>query len=393
MRRVNSGRSVWLCGSAAIALVLAALGACGDEASPPNEGASPDGGAQGGSGGSVAAGGSGGQGGSAGSVAGGSGGSGGGAGSMSADPGRPIPTGACRPEGPTPDRLGSARSVLYSGPRPLDVLAERRGQLFVLDTMDGIFRLSEGETELERVVAVPTAEFLVADLNLYWPRDKGLWRASITATDATPAPIATQLAHEIALLRYDGTHLYFADPAAGGAYRVAIMGGALQTIAASTIKVRDQAVQSGFVFLADSASKRVQRLPLTGGEAVAASPVALSELTALATDGDTVYWADDFELVASTKADPAARSSLAIAGPRASGRPARVVWLELAGERLFFRDDGGNVGWSALDGKSCALVVAGASGLAGADVDADGKVAYLSVAMGALHELWRVDLP
>ena len=311
---------------------------------------------------------------------------------MMEDPGRPIPAAACRPEGTSPDQLGSRRSVLYSGPRPLGAVAERRGQLFVLDTKDGILRLSEGETELERVVAVPASEFLVADLNVYWPSEKGLWRAGIAVTDATPDPIATQLGHEIALLRYDGTHLYFADPSAGGAYRVAIMGGALETVATTAIKALDMSVQSGFVFLADGNSKRVQRLPLTGGDAVAASPVALSELSALATDGNTVYWADDFERVASTKAAPAARSSLATPGPRTSGRPARVLWLELAGERLFVRDDGGNVGWTALDGKSCGLAVKGASGLAGADVDADGKAVFLSVATGATHELWRVSL-
>jgi len=356
------------------ALLLGALGvttACGSETSEPNAGEQIDSGGSGGSGAASGAGGAG--------------------GTMMVDPGRPIPSAACRPMGPTAEQLGSARTVLYSGPRKLGALAERRGQLFVVDAMDGILRLSQGETQLERVTAVPATEFLVADLNLYWSHDGGLWRAGINAVDATPAPVAMQLGHQVALLRNDGTHLYFADPSARGLYRLPIAGGPVETVA-SAVDARDQVVQSGFVYFADAASKRVQRVPITGGDAMPASPVALSEPTALATDGNTLYWADDFELVASAKDDPAARSSLAIAGLRASGRPARVLRLELAGERLYFSDDGGNLGWSALDGKTCGLVVKGVAGLASSDVGADGAAAYLLVTAGSTHELWRVAL-
>jgi hypothetical protein len=151
---------------------------------------------------------------------------------------------------------------------------------------------------------------------------------------------------------------------------------------------RDLAVQSGFVFIADRASNRVQRVPITGGATMPASPLALSEPTALATDGSTVYWADDFELVATSMNDPAGRKSLAIAGTRTSGRPARVLQLELAGERLYFLDDGGNFGWTALDGKTCGLIVNGIA-LTSMDIDADGEAAYLLV---ATHELWRISL-
>lgn len=306
------------------------------------------------------------------------------------DPGRPIPASACRPEGPTADQLGSKRTVLYSGPRPLAAVTERRGQVFVADTQAGILRLGEGKTEFERVVALGVGEFLVADLNLYWSREKGLWRAGLNAIDATPDPVAAQLGHEIALLRYDGTHLYFADPMARGAYRVPLMGGALETIASGS-DVRDQVVEAGYLYYADGASKRVQRVVVAGGAMpVPVSPAALSEPTAVAAAGELVYWADDFELVKSE--DASARSSLAIAGPRASGRPGRVVRLELVDQRLYFTDDGGNLGWTALDGKSCGLIVKNAA-LRGTDIDADGEAAYLTVANGAVHELWRVSLP
>ncbi|HMI93649.1 MAG TPA: hypothetical protein VK509_19885, partial [Polyangiales bacterium] len=252
--------------------------------------------------------------------------------------------------------------------------------------MDGVLRLPEGENELERVTTVPATEFLVADLNVYLFHDDGLWRVGINAVDAVPDPVATKLGHHVTLLRNDGTHLYFADRDARGAYRVPIAGGAVETIA--SVDARDLAVQSGFVFLADRASNRVQRVPISGGATMAASPVALSEPTAVATDGNTVYWADDFELVASSQDDPAARKSIAIAGTRATGRPARVLRLELAGERLYFLDDGGNFGWTALDGKTCGLLVSGIA-LTSMDIDAKGEAAYLLV---ATHELWRVAL-
>ena len=321
------------------------------------------------------------------------------------DPGRPIPASACRPEGPTADQLGSKRTVLYSGPRPLAAVTERRGQVFVADTQDGILRLGEGKTEFERVVALGVGEFLVADLNLYWSREKGLWRAGLNAIDATPDPVAAQLGHEIALLRYDGTHLYFADPMARGAYRVPLMGGALETIASGS-DVRDQVVEAGYLYyamadgwllswttpsgLGEGASKRVLRVVVAGGAMpVPVSPAALSEPPAIAAAGELVYWADDFELVKSE--DASARSSLAIAGPRASGRPGRVVRLELVDERLYFTDDGGNLGWTALDGKSCGLIVKNAS-LSGSDIAADGEAAYLTIANGAVHELWRISV-
>jgi hypothetical protein len=388
VRRAKSGACVWLCGGA---LALKALGGCGSETGDPNAATQPDssvpsGGASGanpasGSGDAAARGGSGGL-----------AGAGGTAGAMTADPGRPIPSGACRPDGPSADKLGAARTVLYSGPRKLGALSERRGQVFVLDTMAGILRLSEGATELERVTAVPASEFLVADLNVYVFHDDGLWRVGISAVDAIPDPVAVRLGHQVALLRNDGTHLYFADARPRGLYRVPIAGGPLETIA-SAVDARDQVVQSGFVYFADGADKRVQRVPITGGAPMPVSPVALSEPTAVAVAGDAVYWADDFELVASSSANTTARSSLAIAGLRASGRPARVLRLELAGERLYFSDDGGNLGWTALDGKTCGLIAKGVAGLTSTDIAADGKAAYLSVAAGSVHELWRVSLP
>jgi hypothetical protein len=277
--------------------------------------------------------------------------------------------------------------VLYSGPRLLRALAERRGQLFALDAMDGVMRLPAGALDLERVTAVPATEFLVADLNVYLFHDDALWRVGINAVDAIPDPVAVKLGHEVTLLRNDGMHLYFADPNAHGLYRVPLAGGAVETLA-TVVEPRDLAVQSGFVYFADGVSERVQRVPITGGAEVSASPMALSYATALAIDGDDVYWADDFEILVSSKDDPAARKSLAIAGTRNSGRPGRVLQLELIGERLYFLDDGGNLGWTALDGETCALVVKNI-GIKRMDIAADGKAAYLLVAS---HELWRISL-
>lgn len=310
---------------------------------------------------------------------------------MPVDRGRPVPPDACRPDGPTPDQLGAKRSVLYSGPRALGALAERRGQLFVVDSADGLLRLPDGKTELERAVAGAVGEFLVADLNLYWLREGGLWRASISDTNATPDPVAMQLGHQASLLRFDADHLYFADTAARGAFRIAITGGMVETIA-SGLDVRDQVVQSGFVYLADASSKRVRRVMVDGSAPMVMSPAALSEIDALATDGVGLYWADDFELVATKLDDPTSRKSLATAGPRADGSPARLVRLEVADKRLYFSDDGGNFGWTALDGSKCGLIVKAAGTLNGSDVAADGKAAFLSLATASAHELWRLSL-
>jgi len=146
------------------------------------------------------------------------------------------------------------------------------------------------------------------------------------------------------------------------------------------------------VYVADAASKRVQRVPVEGGPLEVVSPVALSEIDAIAIDSNAIYWADDFELIATKLDDPISRTSLATAGPRADGSPAKLVRLELAGKRLYFSDDGGNVGWTELDGKKCGLAVQGAGTLHGSDIDADGENAFLSVETAGAHELWRVGL-
>jgi hypothetical protein len=161
---------------------------------------------------------------------------------------------------------------------------------------------------------------------------------------------------------------------------------------ASGVDARDLAVQASFVYVADAASKRVQRVPVEGGPLEVVSPVALSEIDAIAIDSNAIYWADDFELIATKLDDPTSRTSLATAGPRADGSPAKLVRLELAGKRLYFSDDGGNVGWTELDGKKCGLAVQGAGTLHGSDIDADGENAFLSVETAGAHELWRVGL-
>lgn len=264
--------------------------------------------------------------------------------------------------------------------------------LFVIDSTDGLLRLQDGAAALELAVASASiSEFLVADLNLYWVRAGGLWRISINAVNAGPDPVAMQLGHPASLLRFDADHVYFADTAGHGVFRVTIMDGMVEMLATGA-DARDLAVQSSFVYVADASSKRVQRVPVDSGPLEVMSPVALSEIDALAVDGTGIYWADDFELVATKPDDPTSRTSLATAGPRGDGSPAKLVRLELAGKRLYFSDDGGNVGWTELDGKKCGLVVKGAGTLHGSDIDADGENAFLSVETAGAHELWRVSL-
>ncbi len=333
-----------------------------------------------------------GTGGSAGTApGGGSGGTSGTGGTPVEGPTRPIPPGACRPSGP-PSGFGSVRSVLYSGPRELGALAVRRGQVFVLDPADGLLRLPEGATEFERAVAGTVEQFLIADLNLYWSRDKGLWRASVAATDAIPDAVATQLNYQVALLRFDSTHLYFADPQARVLLRAPITDGALETIATG-VQANDQVLQSGFVYFADAVSAQIRRVKVEGGTVEPVATGGGSAPTAVVTDGKTVFFTDGFAVMAAPVDGSTQYESLAVGGPGpAADRPARIEWLELAGKRLYFTDSSGDLGWIATDGSECGLIVQAAGTLAGADIDADGEAAYLSVQTGSAHELWRLTL-
>jgi len=62
----------------------------------------------------------------------------------------------------------------------------------------------------------------------------------------------------------------------------------------------------------------------------------------------------------------------------------------VAATRVYWADDAGNLGWTATDGASCALLVKAAGEVRGWDID-DTSV-YLAVSMPAAQgfELWKL---
>jgi hypothetical protein len=75
--------------------------------------------------------------------------------------------------------------------------------------------------------------------------------------------------------------------------------------------------------------------------------------------GNTVYWSDDGGLHSTPLSSPA--SGMQLSRP-ASGGPFgadRVNNIVLLGDRLYWCDSEGYVGWTKTDGSQCDVVVAG----------------------------------
>ncbi|MFI5308562.1 MAG: hypothetical protein ACHQ53_14480, partial [Polyangiales bacterium] len=203
---------------------------------------------------------------------------------------------ACAPNGPLLTELGAAGAVQYMGPRKLVGVASGSVGLFALDPADGILRMPMGKTALERVVVTKTAsEFLSADLHVYWYENAVIWRVSNSAIDAIPDRVGGGLSHPALLLNYDAANLYFADRDAKTIERLTLTGETFATLA-SGVDARDLKLHAGLLYYADAISQQVYRVSAKGDVA----PELLTSgtnfsVSALDTDGTTLFWADGAE--------------------------------------------------------------------------------------------------
>jgi hypothetical protein len=321
--------------------------------------------------------------------AGGVGAGAGGAGGAAVPVDQTIPEGACVPEGPSADQLGATRTVVYSGPRVLGAIAVRRENLLVADAEAGLFRIASGETTFERVVTARVSEFLAADLNLYWYEDSAIWRASLSATEATPDPVAQNLSGAMSVRAFDETNLY-AFSAAHTIVTLPIAGGAATTLA-SGVDVDDFELHAGFLCYADRTSRHVLRVSVDGGESQRLTTSAGRALAAVATDGTTLYWSDGIAILAASIEDGSDRSAIGVAGPAPGGGRSAVQRMRRIDDRLYWSDGAGNLGWTAADGSECALIVGAVPALRG--WDADGVAMYTTSSKdSSTRELWRIEL-
>jgi len=309
---------------------------------------------------------------------------------VDAGPPEPVPAGACVPQGPRADQLGATRAVLYAGERALGAVAVQRQGVFVADADAGIFRIDPGGTALERVVSARTSEFLAADLNLYWFESGSIHRASLNATDATPDPVAEGLPAMITLGAFDETNLYAHDGARRQLSRLPIAGGTALPLA-SGVRVQGMKLHAGFLYYSELDAAQVFRLRSDGGDPQQLTSESNASLGAVETDGTTLYWSTGIQIRAAALDPPVTSKPLGVGGPRAQGGRGSVTRALLVGDRPYWSDREGSLGWTAVDGSVCALVVSGVTQINGWDVD-DSAV-YLSTAgRNATSELWRIAL-
>jgi len=279
---------------------------------------------------------------------------------------------------------------VYSGSRALRSIAVRRDNVLVADADAGLFRIAPGSSMFERVVAASVSDFLAGDLNLFWFENRAIWRASLSATDATPDPVAQNLTAMIAVRAFDETNLYVIDATARVITTLPIAGG-MATNLASGVEALDLELHAGFLYYAELASHHVLRVSVGGGEPERLTTSAGKALAAVVTDGTALYWSDGIAIYAASIDDVQDRSAIGVAGPGAGGGRSAVQRIRRVDDRLYWSDGGGNLGWTAADGSECALIVAGVADLRGWDVD--DAAAYVTLgADSASSELWRIEL-
>jgi len=352
-----------------VSLVLVVSG-CDGSKSEGDSGGSSGGSATGGSAGAGVTGGS--------NSTGGTSGSGGGfAGSISAGTGgmpdfnRPgvIETGPdCWPFGPDAIKLGTAYEPL---------LDEIVGRIVALEsglsgtyaaTTERLYRFAPGSATPELVVEdddfgssnSPGADGMlrVDTTHVYWASNTDVRRASVD--DFTVETIVSDIAN-IDFLELDAENVYFCVRETNVIYKAPLAGGAAVEISNGQVSVQDMKVHAGYVYVSDFNSDRVVRFPVTGGEPQYVSPVGLFQLGNRPSE-DTVYWADDGGLYSTPLATPTAQTRLSRPTNTGPFGVARVNNIVLRGDRLFWLDSDGNVGWTKTDGSQCDLTVrAGAS--------------------------------
>jgi hypothetical protein len=279
------------------------------------------------------------------------------------------------------------------GSRRLSGVASTTGGVFVGDLDAGLFRIPTGGGAPARVVATTAAaDFLAADLHAYWFESNAIYKASLDATDATPGLVGGGLPHPVSLFNFDTTNLYFVDGQAQVIVRLALAGGAPAPVA-SPVVVQDLVLRAGFLYFSEGSQKQVYRVSIKDGSTSEAltSGVNVSP-RAVEADATTLYWVDDIQILSTPIGKPGMHKALGVGGPGKISGLGLISKMTLLSSRLYWADDAGNVGWTAIDGSACGLVVKAAGEMHGWDVDQDSVYVVVNTGTSAApaSELWRI---
>lgn len=309
-------------------------------------------------------------GGTSGSGAGFAGSSSGGMGGME-DFNRPglIETGPdCRPLGPDTIKLGAAYETLLDEIVGRIVALETGPSGTYAATTERLYRIAPGSATPELVIEdddfgssnSPGADGMlrVDATHVYWASSTDIRRASVD--DFAVETIASDIA-DIDFVELDAENVYFCVRETNVIYKAPLAGGAAVEISNGQVSVQDMKVHAGYVYVSDFTSDQVVRFPVAGGAVEYLTPDGLF-LLGNRPSADTVYWADDGGLHSTPLSNP---TTYTILSRPTNGGPfgvARVNNIVLRGDRLFWLDSDGAVGWTKTDGSQCDLTVrAGAS--------------------------------
>lgn len=270
----------------------------------------------------------------------------------------------CLPRGPGPEELGSAYEVLFGEPVGTVVAIETGASGAYIATEDSLYRIAPGSAKPELFITdndfgypnSPGADgMLRVDATLvYWASSGDIRRA--TVADFKVETIVTGVAN-VDFLEIDDQNLYFCVREENVIYKAPLTGGAPEELSRDKVSVQDMKVDSGYVYVSEFESGRIVRFPTAGGEIEYVSPSGLFTL-GVRPSGDTVYWADDGGIYATPLASPDTR--VLLSRPTTSGPfgGARVNNIAIRGDRLYWRDSAGAVGWTKTDGSQCDVTVA-----------------------------------
>jgi hypothetical protein len=286
---------------------------------------------------------------------GGSGGSAGGLGSGGSVSGSGGSSAYCQPTGPTLATLGASAVTIdqaVPGGLGLSPPAANAAGVYWYKDPQGILRVAPGSTTPEVVVAGAAAGPLVSASAVYWVTSTGeLWRAPLASLPATGAKLADGVPTTSAFYAADEANFYFSDLANHRIMSLPVAGGTA-TEFLPNVDVAAMTLHGGYVYYV--ANRIAYRIAYGATTPEPISPMSDLSLTAIATDGTTLFWADQDTLKQTPISSPTQESTL--------GEADFFDSLQLSGTRVYYQESRNpTVGWFATDGSSCGLAVADSS--------------------------------
>jgi hypothetical protein len=244
----------------------------------------------------------------------------------------------------------------------------------------GISRIDPGSATPTPVVAhatvissnKPGADGMlrVDDTHLYWAEADAIRRA----------PLATGIAELVAsvssvdFIGLDADNVYFNVREANTISKVPLAGGKVSDIAAG-LQLQDMKVDGGYVYFSDVSSGRIGRVSVSGGSVEWLHDPVLF-VRGISPSGSALYWVSDNAIESTPLGEPADATLLGYGGP-GSVRATRINNMVLDNERLYWLDDGNNLGWTKIDGTQCDVIMGDIAGFVD-DFAVDDRYAYVS---------------